>query len=186
MIYICKHTDFNYDLPVPHEIINNRDYNLSDNWRHLRGIRQIYDRQDLPEEIGIFQDRRRLNDLTIPEGYEIVVPNNFCPCQIRYQYMKCHNIEDLNVAEEIINEKDFTDYINIQNNQECYWDNMFIMNKLDFNNYCKFLFDVLDKKTELVGDRDNCFLAERLGSYWIWKNIPKDKILVSKRIEYAR
>lgn len=182
MVYICTHKEPAYELECPYELVDNRKYPLSDNWRHLRGMRRVFEDNNLPDEIGIFQQRRRLQDTSIPEGYDIVVPENFEPCNIRNQYAIWHDPFCMNVSEWLINDPDFTAYINTDNNQECYWDNMFIMKKNDYERYCKWLFNILDKKTEIMGDKNNCFLAERLGSYWIWKNIPKEKIFISKRI----
>ena len=180
MIYICTHKEPTYTLNCPYELVDNKKYPLSDEWRHLRGMRMIYEAEDLPDEIGIFQYKRRLQDTSIPEGYRIVVPNNFEPCCMREQYQRWHDPFCMPCCEYIINDPDFTEYINIPRNEEAYWHNMFIMNKLDYKKYCKWLFNVLDKKTEILGDINNCFLAERLGSYWIWKNIPRNEIFISK------
>lgn len=183
MIFVCTHKEPAYTLDCPHEIINNRQSNLSETYRHLRGMLQIL-KGTIPDEVGIFQQRKRLKDTSIPQGYDAVVPNNFCVCQIRAQYANCHHIEDLDLVEKIIDEAEFSRYIRIPNNKECYWDNMFILKRDDFIQYCNFLFSILNEYYNRNGDRDICFLAERIGSYWIWKNIPKDKIFISPRIVF--
>lgn len=185
MIFVCTHKTPAYKLDCPNVVIDNNNSSLPITYRHLRGMLQIL-MGSIPDEVGIFQQRKRLEATTIPEGYDIVVPNNFCVCQIRSQYGSCHHIEDLDLVEKIIDEKEFSDYIRIPMNKECWWHNVFICKKDFFIQYCNFLFTVLNEYYNINGDRDICFLAERIGSYFIWKNIPRDKIYVSKTITYAR
>ena len=184
MVYICSHKPdkIPYKLNCPYEIIDNNNSDLSENYRHLRGMKQIWEMKNLPDEIGIFQHRRYLECNCIPEGYDIVAPNNFCICHMKNQYASCHNIKDIEIAERIIG-PDFTKYINIPSNKEEYWHNIFIMKKTDYQKYCEFLFSVLTEHDILAeSDKDDCFLAERIGSYWIWKNIPKERRFVTKTI----
>ena len=91
-------------------------------------------------------------------------------------------IKNLDIAEEIIDDKLFSEYIRIKDNQFCYWDNMFIMKKNDFLSYCEWIFGVLLKKTTILeGEED--WLAERLTSFWIWKNFRQERILRSERTQ---
>ena len=184
MIYICSHKPdkIPYKLDCTYKIVDNNNSDLPENYRHLRGMKQIWEMKNLPEEIGIFQHRRYLECNSIPESYDIVVPNNFCICQMRSQYGSCHKLEDLDLVEKIIDEPKFSEYIRISNNHQCYWHNIFICRKDFFIKYCDFLFTVLNAYYEINGDRDVCFLAERIGSYFIWKNIPKENIYISKTI----
>lgn len=183
MIYICSHNPdkIPYKLNCPYEIIDNNNSELSENYRHLRGMKQIWEMKNLPDEIGIFQHRRYLECNCIPEGYDVVVSNDFPPFHMKNQYASCHNVKDIEIAEKIIG-PDFIKYINLPNNKG-YYHNMFIMRKSDYQKYCEFLFSVLTEHDILAGsDVDDDKLAERITSYWIWKNFPKDKIFQAKTI----
>ena len=198
MIYICTHLDKPaYNLNCEYQIIKNDSTEFKNNiaetgnkYRHLRGIYNLYKNYELPDEIGIFQQKRYLGATTIPEGYDIVVPKPFFAWQIYAQFNHHHNINDLNLVRQIINDKSFDEYLFMNNNLETYWDNMFIMKKDDFNKYCEFLFDVLfefDKKTNYENDGyPYCaYLGERIGSYWIYKNIDRSKIFLADRLEVS-
>lgn len=185
MIYVCTHKEEPaYKLDCPYEVIHNFNSGLPETYRHLRGILQIL-MKHIPDEVGVFQHRRYLSVTEIPEGYDCVVPHNFCgPMQVYSQYCWCHHKEDIDLLEDIISDKDFSSYIRMNNNNECYWDNMFILRKPDFIRYCNFLFSTLNEYVDRKGDaRDVCFLAERIGSFFIWKNFSKDKIYVANRIQ---
>jgi hypothetical protein len=73
---------------------------------------------------------------------------------IKNQYAKYHNIEDLEIVEDII-KNDFSEYYesleNVLNRDYLYCLNMFIMKKEDFNSYIKFIDSVLQKYIEMVG-----------------------------------
>lgn len=148
----------------------------------MRGIYKVWKEERLEDEVGIFQYRRYFITTSIPNNYEIVVGSNWCPCTIYDQFKNCHNIRNLEIAENIIDDWLFSEYIRIPNNQFCYWDNMFIMKKNDFLSYCEWIFDVLSRKTMILeGEED--WVAERLTSFWIWKNFKQETILRSERIQ---
>lgn len=198
MIYICTHAAPLYTLDCSYNIVNNNDTeyllniaNKGNRYRHLRGIYNIYKNYNLPDEIGVFQYRRYLPYKNIPNGYRCVVPfNNILNATIVDIYNDKHNIEDLRIVEQIINEKEFTEYINY-NYDEQYYHSMFILNKEDFNNYCKFVFDTLFEFDAVKNDNDLetpvcSFLGERLGSYWIYKNIPREQRFLADVIEFNK
>lgn len=183
MIYICTEITPSYSLDYEHITIDNNLCSFSEQYRHLRGIWQIYNYIDIPDEVGIFQKRRRLPVNTIPENFDAVAPRCIWPCEVRQQYIDCgpcshgsHAERDIDLVEHIIAEQSFSDYIRIPDNNECYWHNMFIMKRDDFIRYCDFMFSVLFEKDRYAGPQSNCFLAERIGSWWIWKNFAKDRI----------
>lgn len=182
MIYVCTHKEPAYKLEGSITIDNTRSP-LPEEYGHIRVIEIVSKMSNLPEEVGIFQQRRRLFHTSIPAGYECVVPHNFCVCKIRDQYAACHGIEMLDIVEETINDDLFSIYIRIERNYECYWDNMLILKRDAFLEYAKFLLDALEKKDKIAGPFQNRWLAERIGSFWIWKNIKLEKILVSNRIQ---
>lgn len=181
MVYICTHQQPSYELGCPNEIIDNTKSSLPESYRHLRGMLQVL-MKPLDDEIAIFQRRRYLPITSIPEGYDCVVPKDFPDFDIRMQYFMFHHLEDLDLCEEIINEPEFSTYIRTVTDEQ-YFHNIFILKKDDYIRYCNFLFSVFNEYVDRKGDaRDVCFLAERLGSYWIWKNIPKEKRYVVKTI----
>lgn len=183
MIYICTHTKPAYTLEGS-IIVDNTKSMLPEDYGHVRGIDLVSKMDDLPEEIGIFQQRRYLQPCSIPEGYDVVVPFNFCICNIREQFARCHIIEYLDIAEQVIDDDLFSKYIRIDNNYECYWDAMFIMRKNCFLEYARFVIEVLKKKDEIAGtSAQNRFLVERIGSFWIWKTFKRERICVGNRIQ---
>jgi len=182
MIYICSHIEPSYTLDCPYEVIDNTNSKLPETYRHLRGMLQILMKQ-LPDEVGIFQRRRYLPIDHIPEGYECVVPKDFPNFNMRQQYAMWHHVEDFDLVDEIVGEEDFTIYTRTVSDEQ-YFHNIFLFKKDDYIRYCNFLFSVLNEYVNRKGDaRDVCFLAERLGSYWIWKNIPKEKRYVVRTVE---
>lgn len=181
MIYITTHIEPSYTLDCPYEVIDNTKSNLPETYRHLRGMLQVLQRP-IPDEVGIFQRRRYLPITSIPDGYDCVVPKDFPDFNMLAQYASCHHIDDMLTCEKIINEPDFSEYIRKPSDEQ-YYHNIFILKKDDYIRYCSFLFTVFNQYEEKTGDaRDVCFLAERLGSYWIWKNIPKEKRYVVKTV----
>lgn len=186
MIYICAHTKPLYSLECPNVVIDNNLAPFPDDYRMLRGIWKVW-HEHTDEEVGIFQYRKRLLHLSIPEGYDCVAGPNWCPVDsIWSQYERHHTIENLAIAEKIIDKESFSKYIRIKNNQECYWDNMFIMRRTDFNDYCEFLFDTLRQKDAIRKDAENDWLAERLTSWFICDRFDREKILRSKKLIYNR
>lgn len=73
---------------------------------------------------------------------------------VKQQYQVCHNVEDLDIITKIIGEK-FPAYKNTWEmflNQSVFFpNNMFIMRKKDFLNYCDFVFSILDEYINIVG-----------------------------------
>jgi hypothetical protein len=183
MIYILTHgIEPKYSLSCNYKTINHLYVDLPESYRMMRGIYKVWKEENLDDEVGIFQYRRRLQDSHIPNAFDVIVGSNWCPCTIYDQFNFFHTIKNLDIAEEIINDKLFSEYIRIPNNQCCYWDNMFIMMKNDFLEYCEWIFNVLFKKTSILeGEED--WLAERLTSFWIWKNFRQERILRSKRTQ---
>jgi len=196
MNYICYHEKPKYRLNYPCILVDNNDTSFQDNiasygnrYRHLRGIYNIWKNFDLPDTIGVFQQKRYMGLNVIPFGFRCVVADwGLGRTNIRHQYRICHFIEDLELVEKIIG-PEFTEYIDLQ--VMPYFHNMFIFNKLDFCNYCEFLFNVLEKFEELSNhiQREGyqeavcAFLAERIGSYWISRNISENEIYLTKTLE---
>jgi len=95
-----------------------------------------------------------------------------------------HDLKELNEAIQMICPDYLEDYQKFINQRSAYLFNMCIMKKMDFDNYCKWLFDIMDY-IELNHDM-NCedqyrqrlfgFLSERLIYVWIEHNFNKKMI----------
>lgn len=108
------------------------------------------------------------------ELYDVILPNkNEFELNMYDYYKRDHVINDFDIVIDII-KKDYPQYINAceksLNHNKCYFYNMFIMKKNLFNEYCTWLFDILQKaesQIDLKG-RDSYqrrafgFLGERL------------------------
>lgn len=111
------------------------------------------------------------------------------PYSLEVQYCLSHNSSDLRHIKNIIQEK-YPEYLEAMNEvifkgNKCSFFNMFILKWQDFDNYCKWLFDILfesEKRIDTTGYdsmqlRVFGFIAERLFTVWIIKNIKKIKYL---------
>ena len=116
------------------------------------------------------------------ENYDIILPKkrNYYIETIYDQYRHAHGPEGLDTAREII-KKDHQDYLEyfdkhmLKTSEHNY--NMFIMKYDIFINYCDFLFDILFKIEERLGNVDRLYgyISERLLDVYIDKNKHKYK-----------
>lgn len=122
------------------------------------------------------------NLLNFVENYDVIVPKrSFCFSNY-YHYMTAngHHIRDLNFCLEII-KKDYPQMYNFAKKYMrsgfAYFCNIFVMKKDIFNEYCQWLFDILEKHEKRYpcvdyNEREyrvSGFLAERLfGIYITW------------------
>lgn len=190
MIYLCTHMPnaTKYTLHCEYQIMDNNISGLHAGYRHLRSIYNLWNNaSELPDVIGIFQHRRYLSVLDLPDGIDAVVPNeyNYLGRSIEKQFNIFHP-DAYNMflyAEDLIGDE-FKRYAQDEN-VISFWHNVFIMNKSNFLNYSAFLFDVLgDIDEAFPWDGVNPYLAwigERLGSYWIVKNL--NNIFVANTIK---
>ncbi len=114
---------------------------------------------------------------------DCIVPKkrNYYIETIYEHYKHAHNIVDLDVTACILKEK-YPDYMEsfytIMNSKELYLYNMFVMKKELFEQYCKWVFDVLFEleiriditKYDNYQKRVFGFIAERLFNVWLLKN----------------
>lgn len=121
--------------------------------------------------------------LQLLKDADIVLPSkrNYYIETVESHYKNAHHIEDLNKVREIIKEyhSEYTESFNeVMGGKKLYLYNMFIMKKKDFDEYCKWLFDILFKLESQIdiSNYDNYqsrifgFLSERLFNVWIRKN----------------
>lgn len=183
MIYICSHIKPAYELNYEHTVIDNTKSPLSEDYGHMRGVYYIWKNLELPEEIGIFQQRRYLEINSIPDDYDCVcsLHKGLPHVSIREQYIHTpHNVLYLDILENIIG-NDFAYYVRNYPIDYAYMDDMFIFKKNDFISYCEFIFRILKEKDNKVGSIENKYLSERITSYWIWKNFKKEKIFLANK-----
>ena len=86
----------------------------------------------------------------------------------RKHYAICHNVEDLEIVEGIINDK----FPNYKEACELFLNgnilvpyNMFIMKREDFKKYCDFVFGVLDEYINIVGTDINKRIEDNKDKY---------------------
>lgn len=164
-IFICAHKDFNYypknkdvykiitdkgtlnnnyELDIIYEE-NNKYSILQKSLCEVSRIYYIWKNYKIKDYIGFCHYRRYFEQ--IPELNEniTIVPKKFI-FDVYSQYSACHIIDDYILMREIMHDLYNISYDKIKVAESyLYPCNMFIMNKNDFNNYCNFLFSILDK-----------------------------------------
>lgn len=171
-IFICTHKDFEPPVKNPcYKVVNAKDINNDTAENGLPGsfysefliYFDIAKRKDLKDYIGFCHYRKyfsfmnnvpNMNDLF--KTCDIVTVNRVTFSKtIKQQYAACHNVDDLEIVENIIREKfpeyaDAADYTFNRCNQmfQC---NMFIMRKNDFLDYVNFVKSILDEYLNVVG-----------------------------------
>ena len=128
--------------------------------------------------VGLYHYHRYMDLQNIKiEDYDIVLPKkrHYYIETIYDQYKHAHGSEGLDAAREII-DKDHHEYLEYfdkhmlkTSEHNC---NMFIMKYDIFIDYCDFLFDILFKIEEKLGDVDRLYgyISERLLDVYIDKN----------------
>lgn len=122
----------------------------------------------------------RFEDVICP--YDVLLPkgeNMYLPVREHYANAPFHHRKDLELAEEVVREfhpsyePAIEEYLS---GAVCYFGNIFIMRRSVFQNYCAWLFPVLeefDRRADISGYspqelRADGYLAERLlGIYWM-------------------
>lgn len=136
-------------------------------------------KNDSADYLGISHYRRRfvLSDYDVHKIFDknidivVTVPIvNFAT--VRKQYEKDHDIHDWDIMLEAIKTlyPDYYEAADRVQNGNCYYAyNMFIAKKKIFNNYCEWLFNILEYCVSRIGEKEDVyqnryagFLAERL------------------------
>ena len=136
----------------------------------------------------LFTEKKKqiLNEAQIEmmlKGYDIILPKkrHYWIETRGSQYAHAHHIEDLQVTEQILQEKYsayFPAWKNMLTSRSGHICNMFIMRRELLNEYCTWLFDILfetEKRLDISSYSENDrrvfgFLGERLLDVWIETN----------------
>ena len=169
-IFICTHKDFKMEITNEcYKIVDNRNNeikelnNLDDKfYSELLSFYNVAENIELPKYVGFCHYRRYFNFLDdIPNmneifnQYDAIIPRPlFLNESVKEHYARFHNLEDLEIIENIIKQK-YPNYFqaceNFLNGNIFVPYNMFIMKREDFKEYITFIFDVLDEYIKVVG-----------------------------------
>jgi len=121
----------------------NKNYNIKDyiGFCHYRKYWTFMD--DVPNMDAIFK-----------EFDAIVAKPIKLNCSVYENYDECHNAEDLDIVEKIVNEKhsEYSPAFKAMKDAKLLIPyNMFIMRKQDFIDYCEFIETILNEYLEVVG-----------------------------------
>lgn len=218
-IFICTHKDFEPIVKNKvYKTINCNDIN-NDTWNGFKGsfyseimsYFYIAKNYELKDYVGFCHYRKYWKFMDdIPDMDEVFEDCDMIAAKLRKtkinmreEYKKFHNIDDLNIVENIIDEK-YPEY-KVAFRTFLYGNamfpyNMFIMKKDDFLKYCEFIEGVLNEYVKVVGHdivkriEDNKdkylkdfypnntveyqyriagYLAERLTTVFIYKNFTR-------------
>lgn len=147
--------------------------------------------QRIPE-VGLYEEDKIAE---IVSDLDVIAPVwEYTGISVRERYAMAtgHRASDLQIIEEIISEK-YPEYHaaakEYLDGRGEYFGNIYIMKWGCFDNYCRWLFDILDQFDQRVKDllpRTDGFLGERLfGIYFTWmRNIPKFKCAELPRLHF--
>lgn len=146
------------------------------------------------EYIGLSHYRRRFDfeddDIALIKGKDIdcvlTIPMINVP-DVRYMYGKNHEVEDWDIMADIVKEMnpDYSQALRVVGESNYYVPyNMFVMKRKVFNDYCAWLYPILEKCEETIGQKNDPyqnryigFLAERLMTAYIYHHREDLKIL---------
>ena len=168
-LFICTHKDFK-------QVVSNRSYRVLNNniideskyppgnkfYSEIMTFYYVADNIKLRDYVGFCHYRRYFSFMDdIPNMDEVFKENDVIigkpkayGTSIRQFYDHCHNIDDLDIVENIVKEK-YPDYYNVFERYmsqkmfiQC---NMFIMRREDFLEYIEFIRTILDEYLRIVG-----------------------------------
>lgn len=134
----------------------------------------------------------------LKKGYILQSSKQEYPCSVYMEYRQSHISDDIRILKKVVHDL-YPDYDNafyeslIKNNTFAPF-NIFLMPMADFEEYCKWLFDILfecEKRID-ISNYNNYqkriwgFFAERLYNVWIYKNKKKTKCLNTLRYDNGR
>lgn len=183
-IFICSHKDF--ENPVKskcYRVVDVRTNKikkingLDDKfYSELLSFYNVNKYEDLPNYVGFCHYRRYFSFMdNIPDIDKIFKDFNVIVAYplkliytVREHYKIFHNIEDLEIVENIIKEKHPEYYKTCEkflNGRIMIPYNMFIMRKEDFQEYIKFMSDVLNEYIKIVGTDINKRIEDNKDKY---------------------
>lgn len=167
-IFICTHKDFencpndsrykiccgpndlknNYPIDIFYEQ-ENKYTPIRESLSNISRLYYIWKNYSLKKYIGIVQYNRHFDYTIVDENLDIdddtcIVPEPW-NLPVIIQYANCHDVKDYIIIRELIKYKfnlSEKDVINTEN--KLYAHNIFIMTSKRFNDYCNFLFTILD------------------------------------------
>lgn len=192
-IYIITHTDFACPVHNPvYKIVTCRDLNENYDLEVLKAdgldlpesdpfyaelyhYKYLADNVKLPKYVGFCHYRKYwLFADNVPDmdelfkTYDLICPR---PMQLgrsmRQQYANCHNVEDLDLAAEILKEMYpvyKTEADACLSSQTLYPCNMFVMKSKDFKAYVKWMYSILDEFCKRRGDMKK-YIHEHYSDY---------------------
>lgn len=167
------------ELTVLYWIWKNRNYDINGLTHHRRFF---FNRKIFPQILNIDEIETALTTK------EIIVPKPiFVERSVEWQYKEVHVDQDYDLCREVIKRDfgEFLDAFNFSSKQNyLYPYNMLITRKNILDDYCSFLFPILEKLEQLIdiSERNGYqqrvfgFLAERLFQTWLIKNDSLDLI----------
>lgn len=159
-VICCKDEKIDTTLTTIYDINSQTNEETITEWNdfysELSMVYWMYKNYNAKKYIGICQYRRYFNFLDEIPNMDDIFKNNdvimpfplMLISNVKQHYEKFHNIKDLNLVGEIIDEKYPTfkqSFDFILNNRFLYPCNMFIMKTEDFKKYCEFYFDIMNE-----------------------------------------
>lgn len=196
-ILICTHKDF--ENPINSDafkVIDARDLRgkidlpLDDRfYSEFYQYKWALDNLELPDYVGTCHYRRYFSFMDeIPEMRKdkVIMPTPISFGEsVREQYGRMHNIKDLELVEWIVHEKYPEYYDTMQEflaNDTFFTNNMFVMSKEKFKEFCDFYFTVMGEYLRIVGTDIMKRINDNKGDYLKTGMIPNDTAEYQYRI----
>ncbi|OIK10583.1 exopolysaccharide biosynthesis protein [Bacillus sp. MUM 116] len=134
------------------------------------------------EKFNLILEENQIMDF-VKNDNDIILPKkrNYYIETVWSHYKHAHNIKDLIYTKEIISEfyPEYLDSFNkVMSQRKLYLFNMFVIKKSAFDNYCNWLFDILEKLESRINIENYSpyqarvygFISERLFNIWIFQH----------------
>ena len=198
-IFICTHKDFK-------QVVNNESYHVINNnvideskyppgnkfYSEIMTFYYVADNFKLKDYVGFCHYRRYFSFMdNVPNMDEVFKENDVIigkpekyGVSVKQFYGSCHNVDDLDIVENIVKEK-YPDYYNIFSkymNQKMFIPcNMFIMKREDFLEYVEFIRGVLNEYLKEVGTDIYKRIEDNKDKY-LKKNSPNNTVEYQYRL----
>ena len=185
-IMSCNDVEFNTSISV---LYDTKEYNEKNSiidsiveWDHfyseLTTMYWVWKNYSIKDYVGLCQYRRCFDFMdNIPNmdeifaNFDIILPTPYVfNCTVKKQYDIYHNVHDINLMEQIINEF-YSEYSNstseVLNGNVFYTSNIFIMKKDDFIKCCNFVFGVINKYLEKTNITSLSDVESKVSKEWV-------------------